>query len=71
MILQGKKALIGLNYGRSFAIGVPKEWVMHHDIKAKTKLLYIADEVLVIYPETANIDLDKLKEAIKPLEVKL
>jgi len=66
MILKGIKNLMGLNYGRTFAIGIPKEWIEHHKLKSKTELNYIADEVLIIYPKNANIDMDKILEAIKP-----
>ena len=70
MILQGTKSIMGLNYGRTFAIGIPKEWVLHHDLNQKDKLLYVADEVLIIYPEKSKVDMKKLLEAIKPKEGK-
>ena len=70
MILKGIKKLMGLNYGRTFAVGLPKEWVNHHELKSKDELTYIADEALIIYPKNANIDMDKLLEAIKSKEMK-
>ena len=70
MILQGIKNLMGLNNGRTFAIGIPKEWIEHHELKSRDELKYMADEVLIIYPKKANIDMDKLLEAIKPKELK-
>jgi hypothetical protein len=66
MILEGIKQLMSLNYGRTFAIGIPKEWIMHHKLEPKSKICYVADEALVIYPEDANIDIKKILEAIKP-----
>jgi len=70
MILQGVKKLMGLNYGRTFAIGLPKEWVLHHELEPQAELSYVADEVLIVYPKNANIDMDKILEAIKPKELK-
>jgi len=66
MILEGIKTLLGLNYGKTFAVGVPKDWVTHHNLKSKSQLHYLADEALVMFPKGARVDLDKIKEAIKP-----
>jgi len=69
MILNGNKSLLGLGLkGTNLAVGVPKEFGLHHKLLAKEKIEYLADEVLVFIPANAKINREKLVEAIQPVK---
>jgi hypothetical protein len=65
MILQGTKKAMSLNGGRNYSFTLPTEWVKHHNIIENRSMLYFADEVIIIIPNNAKVNIDKIKESIK------
>jgi hypothetical protein len=65
MILQGTKKAMSLNGGRNYSFTLPTEWVKHHNIIDNRSMLYFADEAIIIIPNKAKINIDKIKESIK------
>lgn len=65
MILQGTKKLTSLNGGRSVSISFPKEWIKHHNLDMSKYIQYYADEICVIIPEGARVNIEDVKKLIK------